>query len=123
MKKICNILKDKQGTTLVEVVIATAVLTIISSAVVGVLYSSSNVTESNQKIRDNHETAVGVMDTYIKNADSSLGTDISVDIEFGYNSSHQSVDCVQIYEGDLPSASLVGLDSGDIQSVGIIKKK
>lgn len=120
MKLLSRLLKNNKGESLVEVLIATGVLVIISSAIIASLYSSGNVTESNKKMRVNYETSVGTMDTYISGADTSIGTDVSINITFP-NDTDENVDCVQIYEGDLPMADPSA--DNQAQRTGITKKK
>lgn len=123
MKKLNKLIKNKRGSSLVEILIATAVLVIISSGIMAALLTSTKTTVVNEDIRYDHERAVGRMDTYIDAADTSIGTDITVNVKFGYDNSTNTVDCVKIYQSNLPGAELVGFDPDDMQGVGIIKKK
>ncbi len=123
MKALKFISSNKHGETLVEVVIAVGIFTIVACAIMGVLVSSGNITQSNENMRVNYENVVGVMDCYIKNADASLGADISVDVEFKSSSTHKTIDCVKIFEGDLPASELVGVDGTNLVNIGIVKKK
>ncbi len=106
------LLKNKKGTTLVEVVIAVALLTIISSAIVGTMYSSHKVTQNNYEKRVEYENAVGRMDQELSSAGTATGDNVDVEVKFPTGAS-STVPCTKIVEKNLADGSL---------NIGVVKK-
>lgn len=106
------LLKNKNGTTLVEVVIAVALLTVISSAIVGSMYSSHRVTLSNYNKRAEYEKAVSRMDQELSSASMPTGDNVDIVVNFPTGAS-STVPCTKVVEKNMTGGSL---------SVGIVKK-
>lgn len=80
MRKLIN---NKTGSTLIEVVIAVALFTLVAGIATSAMVSSAKVTEEGYKKRPVYESSVGNMDETLMSAPAAdVGEDVTVDVEF-----------------------------------------
>lgn len=112
-----KLLRNKCGSTLIEVVIAIAVFVVVASGIMVVMISSQSITLNNYEKRQKNEVIVGSMDVAL-----SSKAEGSTEITTGSMSvSDMDVD-VSFSSGDplsIPSQSMVNTN----QHIGFVKKK
>jgi type II secretory pathway pseudopilin PulG len=106
-------LKSNSGSTLVEVVIAVAVFTIVASSITAILVSSQKLSFNNYDSRKNYEGAVGTMDSALDGSSDSIEVNteeatISVSFPSGGGGS-TNIDVQKILDDDY--------------HIGVVKKK
>lgn len=105
MKKL---LLSNSGVSLIELVIAVAILSIIASFAATALYAGVKSENKNSVTRQNVEDIAGALDTCFDT--TSTGTDMTVTVNFPASAS-ENVDCTKIMD------SVYGMD------IGIVKVK
>lgn len=104
------LIKSKEGFSLIEMVIAIALFTVISCGVVGALVTSQRTTVLQYESRPKYESAVGIMDEKLDQDLSAVaGEDISVSVQFP--------------GGGTSNVSAKAIRNADMQNVAIVKKK
>jgi type II secretory pathway component PulJ len=120
MKKLIN---NKNGSSLVEVVVAIAMFSIVATAIVAVLFSSRTVTDQNMDMRINYENTVGRMDRKLEagtetttaapaggsgdSGSSDVSSDVEVSVKFPTDSSAVSVSSVKTVDGKYNGVGIV----------------
>jgi type II secretory pathway component PulJ len=109
------VINSKKGSSMVEVVVAIAIFTIMATAIVAILFSSRTVSEENLTIRKSYESTVGRMDSQLEGelsatpagGGSTTLTDVSVSVKFPTDSSATSVDCQKAVDGTYGGVGIV----------------
>lgn len=108
MKKL---FENNKGFTLVELIIALAVVSIAGTMFASAMISSHKVVENAQKRSEVRESSVGNMDSKFNNS-SVTGTDLELDVVFPASIGTEKVECYKIME-----------DSSTNYHIGIVKPK
>lgn len=101
------LIKSKEGSTLVEIVIAVALLAVISSGILTVLITSHRETMLTYDSKPKYEEAVGKMDIMLDSDTSAVsGDSVTVNVEFPVGG-NVSVDSKVIKDPDLANVAVV----------------
>jgi type II secretory pathway pseudopilin PulG len=105
-----KLLSSKDGNTLVELIIAVALFTIISSAVMGSMVTAQKISSSNHENKPKYEAKVGAMDEMLNGDTSAVdGEDVNVTVKFP--------------TGDSVTVASKKIKDDELQNIAIVKKK
>ena len=112
-----QLIANKKGMSMVEVVVAVSVFVVVMSGVMGVMTSSRTISENNETARDGYEKAVGNMDkTLYSGVYDGLNVDDTQKVTVSFEATGKT------YQNDT-GIEVNKITHGTYSAVGIVKAK